>query len=61
MQLFAILLLTANLAVPAFAAPCAEAINVASSCDPDFLCGTQVGQGGLINHSIQVTFDSNES
>jgi len=50
MQLFAILLLTANLAVPALAAPFANSntTNVTSSCGPstpDFLCGTQVGQG----------------
>lgn len=63
MQLFAILLLTANLAVPALAAPCAnaEVTKVTSSCDPGFLCGTQVGQGGLINHSVYLTFDYNES
>jgi hypothetical protein len=67
MQLFAILLLTANIAVSALAAPIANTTcNVtSSSCGPsapDFLCGTQVGQGGFINHSIpQVTFDSDES
>ncbi|SRR6266403_639574 len=34
--------------------------NTTSSCSPDFLCGTQTGEGGHINHGIQVTFDSNE-
>ena len=55
MQLYAILLLTANLAVSALAAPIANTTNVtSSSCAPNFLRGTQVGEGGFINHSIHL-------
>lgn len=46
MQPFAIFLLIANLAVSALAAPIAN--TTSSSCvpsAPDFLCGTQVGEG----------------
>ena len=56
MQAFAVLLLAANLAVSALATPIADHLtNVTSSCGPSgFLCGTQVGEGGFINHSILV-------
>jgi hypothetical protein len=62
MQPLAILFLTANLAVSALAAPIANTTNVtSSSCGPsepeptpNSPNGAQLGEGGLINHSVQV-------
>lgn len=58
MQLYAILLLTANLAVSVIAAPVANTTNVTSSSSgpsaAGFLSGTNHGDGGSINHSIHL-------